>query len=562
MSPAPPSDLRAIDAQGVQELAWQQDIPALDAEFAARVAAGAARAVASLRSLRAGTLFDTEPGEFLQELERRAEPSGAPAQAQSRSQAARGGSVADLLDGSLVDAAALLAAGEVSSTELTRAALERAHAAQTSLNCFIEIRDERALAQAAAADASRAAGHAAGPLQGVPLAHKDMYYERGLVTRCGSRVRGEFVPDVTATVLARYTDAGAVNLGTLNMTEFALGPTGHNAIWGDVHNPWNTARIACGSSSGSGAAVAARLVFGSLGSDTGGSVRLPASVNGVVGLKPTYGRISRAGSMGLSFSIDTPGPLARTVADCARLAQVAAGFDALDPTSSARAVGDYEAASGAGLARERIGIPRSYFFDALAPDVRRAMDAAIAVFAQAGARLVEVDLPAMDELAELSRVVVYSEASALHGAWLRERPEDYSPQVRVRVSTGLAIPAPAYLEALHMRTRLLREFVAAAFGRCDTLLAPTVAIPVPTLAATGVGGGAAMWDIIAQLVRCTAPFNYLGVPVLSVPAGFTDDGMPTGLQLVGRPFAEARLFRVAGAYEAATQWHRRAPPRR
>lgn len=464
-----------------------------------------------------------------------------------------------LLDLSLVDIANELEAGRCSSVEVTRAALERAAALQPVVNTFIEIRPERALAQARAADDARARGRSLGPLHGVPLAHKDMYYEAGLVTRCGSKVRGEFVPQATATVLQRLHDAGAVNLGTLNMTEFALGPTGHNAAWGDCRNPWDPTRVPCGSSSGSGAVVAARIAFGSFGSDTGGSTRLPAAVAGAVGLKPTYARFSRANMMGLSPSIDTPGPIARTVADCARLTRIAAGHDAQDPTSSRRAVPDYEASSRAGMGAARIGVPRRYFFDHVTPDVKMALDAALRALESLGARLVDVDVPDVEHMNELSRVIVYSEAAALHAEWLRTRGEAYTPQVRVRASTGLAIPAAAYLEALHMRPQLLRRFVQSVFSECDALFAPTLSIPVPTLEETGVAAGAAMWPIIARMVHCTAPFNYLGLPALSVPAGFTENRMPTAFQLVGRPFSEARLFRIAGAYQGATDWHLRKP---
>lgn len=465
-----------------------------------------------------------------------------------------------LLEKSLVDVAADIATGKVSSVELTRAALARAHALQPRLNCFIEIREERALAAAKAADAALARGEIIGALHGVPLAHKDMYYEAGEPTHCGSRVRRGYVPQSTSTLLGRLSAAGAVTIGTLNMAEFALGATGHNAIWGDCRNPWNTAHITGGSSSGSGAAVAARIAYGTLGSDTGGSVRLPAAATGLVGLKPTYSRLSRAAVMGLSPSIDVPGPLARTAADCARLTEIIAGYDPADPTSSRRAVPGYESAARAGLRGDRVGLPRQYFMNHVTPDVREALERALDVLADLGARIVEVDVPGVEHLTELSRVIVYSEAAALHAHDLRTRAQDYSPQVRIRASTGLAIPAAAYLEALHVRPRLLRAFVETVYAQCDVLFTPTLSIPVPTIEATGVAGGASMWEVLAQLVHCTAPFNYLGLPGLSVPAGFTADELPASFQLVGRPFSEARLFRIAGAYQDATAWHERVPP--
>lgn len=464
-----------------------------------------------------------------------------------------------LLGKSLVGIADEIATRRISSVEITQAALERAHALQRHLNCFIEIRDRQALAAARAADAALARGELMGALHGVPLAHKDMFYEAGEPTHCGSRVRQGYVPQSTSTLLGRLSAAGAVTLGTLNMAEFALGATGHNAIRGDCRNPWNTAHIPCGSSSGSGAAVAARIAFGSLGSDTGGSVRLPAAANGLVGLKPTYSRLSRASIMALSPSIDVPGPLARTAIDCARLTGIVAGYDPVDPTSSRRPVPDYEQAARSGMRGERIGLPRRYFMNHATPDVRAALEDALDVLADLGARIVEVDVPGIEHLTELSRVLLYAEAAALHAHDLRTRPDDYSPQIRIRASTGLAVPAAAYLEALHVRPRLLRQFVTAVYAECDVLFTPTLSIPVPTLEATGVAGGPGMWQVLAQLVHCTAPFNYLGLPALSVPAGFTQNGLPASFQLVGRPFGEARLFRVAGAYQGATTWHEQVP---
>jgi aspartyl-tRNA(Asn)/glutamyl-tRNA(Gln) amidotransferase subunit A len=460
----------------------------------------------------------------------------------------------------LVEVADALARGVLSSVELTRMCLERAHRANAVLNCFIRIDDEAALAEARAADARRAAGRSLGSLHGVPLAVKDMFYDPAHETSSGSRIREGFRATSTATVLTRLRAAGAINLGALNMTEFALGPTGHNAFFGACHNPWNPRYIAGGSSSGAGAAVAARLVAGALGSDTSGSIRLPAAANGVLGLKATYGRVSRAGAMPLSWSLDHVGPLARSARDLARLLGVIAGHDPADPTTSRRPVPDYEAALDAGIAGLSLGIPRTLYPDGVAADVRTALEAALAALESAGARLVPVDVPSAEHLTELGRAVVYAEAAALHGHWLRTRPDDYSPQVRTRATAGIAIPAPAYLEALLLRPALLRQFVTTALAGCDVLFTPTLAIPVPTLAETDVGDDATMWATIAQLVRCTAPFNYLGVPALAVPAGFTDNGLPVSFQLVGRPFAEARLLRVAAAYQAVTDWHLRTPP--
>ncbi len=289
---------------------------------------------------------------------------------------------------SLTDTADAIRDKRVSSRELVEACLARIDRLQPTLNCFISLDAERALAGADAADAAVARGDATGPLHGVPLAHKDMYYRKGIVCTCGSKIRREFVPDRTATVLERLTAAGALNLGGLNMAEFAVGPTGHNVHWGDCHNPWNPAHITGGSSSGSGSAVAGRLVFGALGSDTGGSVRLPSTMCGLVGIEPTQTRVSRYGIMGLSFSLDNVGPLTRTARDCARVLGVIAGHDPKDPTSSAMPVPDYEAELDGGISGLRVGVPGNYYYDGADDEVRALMKASLEQLEELGARVV------------------------------------------------------------------------------------------------------------------------------------------------------------------------------
>jgi aspartyl-tRNA(Asn)/glutamyl-tRNA(Gln) amidotransferase subunit A len=450
-------------------------------------------------------------------------------------------------------------AGETTARLQTHAALARLERHNPRLNCALRVHRPRALEAAARADAALAAGQTPGPLHGVPLAHKDMYYRRGEISSCGSRVRETWRAPLTATLLQRVDAAGAIDLAALHMSEFALGPTGHNGHYGPCRNAWNPDYIAGGSSSGSAVAVAAGLVKGSLGSDTGGSVRLPAAINGVVGMKPTWGRVSRHGTMGISFSVDTPGPLTRNARDCARLMTVIAGHDPADPHSSQLPVPDYEAACERGIEGLRIGVPRNYFYDHVAAEIRTLMEASLAALEGLGARLVEITLPEAGHLTEMGRAVIYAEATAMHERWLREHWQTYSPQVRVRAATGLAIPAMTYVQALHLRPQLLRSFVEQVFSQCDVLHAPTLAIPVPTIAETDVGGGEAMWQVIGQLVHCTGPLNYLGLPALSVPAGFTANGLPTGYQLIGRPFDEALLLQAAAAYESVTDWTQRRP---
>lgn len=459
----------------------------------------------------------------------------------------------------LVEVAEAIASRQVSSLEVVRACLERSERGQRRLNCFIAIEADAVLQAAAQADAELARGRRRGPLHGVPLAHKDMFYRSGRESSCGSKIRRGFVPDTTATVIARLEAAGALVLGRLNQAEFAVGPTGHNVHYGDCRNPWNAEHIPGGSSSGSGAAVAARLVYGAFGSDTGGSVRLPAAMCGVVGLKPTQTRVSRHGMMPLSFSLDQAGPLARTARDCARLLRIIAGPDGLDSTCSAEPVPDYETE----LEREgtpvRIGVPSNYFYDLATPEVRRAMEQSLAVFRSLGAEVLPIQVPDHDIIGELGAVVMQSEAATLHRRWLSTRPQDYADQVRARIEPGLYLPATRYLEALDLRAVVLERFMKGVFAHVDVVHAPVLSFPVPTLAETDVKAGPGFRDVIARLTHCTRTINYVGLPALSMPAGFTDNGLPVAFQLIGRPFAEARLLQLGNAFQQATDWHRKSP---
>lgn len=464
-----------------------------------------------------------------------------------------------LHDMTLAEAAAALRARRVSAVELLQAQIARARAVQPAINAFIRIDEEPAMAQARALDSEAARGHFRGPLHGVPMAHKDMFYRTGLVTTCGSAIRRDVRADTTATALERLDAAGAIDFGTLNMAEFAYGPTGHNVHVGAARNPWNTAHITGGSSSGSGAAVAARATFGALGSDTGGSVRLPASLCGVTGLKVSYGRVSRAGAMPLSYSMDTVGPLARTALDCALMLQVLAGADPRDPTTPAQPVPDYAARLQQPLGGLRVGVPNQFFHDDLDPVVARCIDEARKVLTSLGCRVIPVDLPDMRAAEVAATHVIAAEAATLHGNWLRTRPQDYSPQVRARLMRGLAVPASRYIDALRMRGELLQRFLSEVFNQVDVLHMPSLAIPTPTLAETDVGGGARMDRILALLTRLQRPLNFLGLPSIALPCGLTPNGMPVGMQLAGRPFAEDVILHLAHAFQQVTPWHARQP---
>jgi len=460
----------------------------------------------------------------------------------------------------LTAALAALATRKVSSVELTEAAIARATAAQPRLNAFISLEPDLALAAARAADQTRArAGAVHGALLGLPLAHKDMFYRAGKVVTCGSRIRRDWRAGSTSTALTRLAEAGALHLGTLNLAEFAFSPTGHNVHFGDCCNPWNPAYITGGSSSGSAAAVGDGIVFGALGSDTGGSIRLPAALCGVSGIKPTYGRVSRAGAMPLSHSLDHVGPIARSVADCAHLLQAIAGEDRADPTASTRAVPDLIAALGGRIGGWRIGLAQGYFDRDLAPAIASALDEAARVFGSLGARLVPVHMPPLDAINAAGTTVMWSEAASAHHAWLAERAQEYGAQVRSRLEHGTAITAIQYLRALKLRGPALDDFCRRVFGECDLLLAPTHDQPAPTRADTDLADRPEAAAVLGALTRLTRPFNYLGLPTVSLPAGFDGNGLPIGLQLVGRPWAEAMLCTAGDAFQQATDWHLRRP---
>lgn len=459
----------------------------------------------------------------------------------------------------LVEAANAIARGEVSSIEVTRTCLERVARYGRTLNCVTSIESDAALEAADRADAERKRGKLRGTLHGVPLAHKDLFYRKGKVVACGSKIRRDFVAETTATALLRLEQAGALNVGALHMAEFAFSPTGYNEHYGHCRNPWNLAHVPGGSSSGSGAAVAARLVYGSLGTDTGGSLRHPAAMCGLVGLKPTLTRVSRAGIMPLSFSLDCIGPLAHTARDCARLLTVIAGADPADPTASHQPVPDYEAALTGDIKGLRIAVPTAYYYEPVTDEIRKLLDQSLAVLRDRGASVLEVRVPDIPLINQLGHVLMAVEAATIHRRWLAKRPQDYADQVRSRIEPGLFYPATRYLEALSMRAGIVDEFIETALKNADVLHLPAIPIPVPTIEETTAGDAAEVAKTIGVIGHCTRGINYLGLPAISVPMGHTRNGLPAGFQLVGRPFSEAMLLRAADAYQRVTDWHRQAP---
>jgi aspartyl-tRNA(Asn)/glutamyl-tRNA(Gln) amidotransferase subunit A len=457
----------------------------------------------------------------------------------------------------LAEAAAAIRARKLSSVEATQALLTRIQQWQPLLNAFVRIDADAALQAARDADAALAKHGPSGPLHGVPLAHKDMYYVAGKPAGCGSKVREGWIAPATSTAIARLEDAGAIRIGALHMAEFAYGPTGHNAYLGPARNPWDPLHITGGSSSGSGAAVAARLTYAALGSDTGGSIRMPAHCCGVSGLKTTTGRVSRANAMPLSFTLDTVGPLARTAEDCDLIAEAIAGPDPLDPVTDNSPLWD-RAAAQRDVRGLTIGVPTSFYVDGLEPDVAATLDATIREFEMLGARIVKVDLPDQTAVAAAALVVLAVEAAALHAPWLRTRAGDYTPQVRNRLENGLAYSAIEYLEALRWRGPALQAHLDA-IGDIDAILAPVSRSAAPRIDETDVGGGPNAGELVVAVMRFMRPVNYLGLPVLVVPAGRSPTGLPIGLQLIGRPFGDETCIALGRAFQRVTDHHQRVP---
>ncbi len=460
----------------------------------------------------------------------------------------------------MTELARRIATKAVSPVEVVRAHLERIEARDRELHAFITVTADRALAAARAAEAALASGGDVGPLHGVPLALKDLFNTAGVRTTGGSKILADAVPAEDATVVRRLTEAGAIVLGKLNMHEFAYGPEGLNAHYGNALNPWDrsTARFAGGSSSGSGVAVAAGLAPGALGSDTGGSIRIPASLCGITGIKPTYGRVSRAGALPLAWSMDHVGPMTRSASDCALLLRVMAGYDPADATTSLLPVPDYLAALTGQVRGLRVGLLRAFFLESANDDVRAAVEAAAATLAGAGAVVDEVSLGHLDIVAGASSAIVASEALAYHAEWLRTRAAEYQPDVRERLKLGVFVTGAHYVRAQQARALVRRE-VDAALAKRDLLLAPTTPIAAPAVGETHTTLGTGPSDVRAALIRLTRPFNFSGHPACSVPCGLTRQGLPIGMQFVGRPFDEATVLRAADAWQRLSDWHARRP---
>jgi aspartyl-tRNA(Asn)/glutamyl-tRNA(Gln) amidotransferase subunit A len=463
----------------------------------------------------------------------------------------------DVANLSITAAALALRNGEYSPLELTDAYLRRIEALNPTINAFITITAERARDDARRATEELAAGKVRGPLHGIPIAHKDLYETAGIRTTGGSKIHADYIPTADCTVVSKLRDAGTILLGKLNTHEYAYGVTTNNPHYGPTRNPWDLERIPAGSSGGSGAAIAAGLATAATGSDTGGSIRMPASLCGVVGLKATFGRVSKAGVMPLSYRFDHTGPLTRTVEDAALMLNAMAGYDPLDPATVRIPVADATADLGLGVRGLRIGVPRDYFFAELEDDVASALEAAIAELQRLGAQVREVAIPGVDEGLGGTFGYVLAEAQSIHAQSLRERPWDFGADVLEILSsyTPAATDLLSGLRAADALTAAMRTTLETV----DVLLTPTTPIAAPLIGQEIVRYGSLEESVLGAMIRCTAPFNTTHLPALSLPCGFNRLGLPIGLQIAGRPFDEATVLRVGYAYEQATGWHLRSP---
>ncbi len=469
-----------------------------------------------------------------------------------------------------------LAARKYSSVELTRHFINRINGLNKKLNCFISPPDEKSLKQAAAADAMRSAGKAQ-PLTGIPIAQKDIFCAKGWLTTCGSRMLSNFTSPYDAHVVERLNAAGAVILGKTNMDEFAMGSSNETSWYGPVRNPWDVDKVPGGSSGGSAAAVAARLAPGAIGTDTGGSIRQPAALTGICGLKPTYGVVSRYGMIAFASSLDQGGPLARSAEDLALLLNAMAGFDPRDSTSLDRKPEDYAREIGKPIRGLKIGLPEEFFAKGAAPDVVKAVEAAVAEFRKLGCETVEVSLPNMKLSVPVYYVLAPAEASSnlarydgvrygyrapeyadLLDLYKKTRAQGFGPEVKRRILIGTYVLSHGYYDAYYIQAQRVRRLIARDFAevfkRCDVIMGPTS----PT---TAFRVGEKMGDPVQMYLNdiYTIPANLAGLPGLSIPCGFDGKGLPVGLQIVGNYFAEARMLGIAHQYQQATDWHTRAP---
>ncbi|MBX3675858.1 MAG: Asp-tRNA(Asn)/Glu-tRNA(Gln) amidotransferase subunit GatA [Rhodocyclaceae bacterium] len=482
-----------------------------------------------------------------------------------------------MINASLKELAAALAAKQVSSVELANQFLDRIARLNPALNAFITVGGEKSLAMARDADARIARGEA-GPLTGIPVAHKDIFCAEGWLTTCGSKMLANFVSPYDATVIERFKAAGTVTLGKTNMDEFAMGSSNETSFYGPVKNPWDPGAVPGGSSGGSAAAVAARLTPAATGTDTGGSIRQPAALCGLTGLKPTYGVVSRYGMIAFASSLDQGGPMAKSAEDCALLLNVMAGFDARDSTSLERPAEDYARDLDKPLAGLRIGVPKEFFAEGLSADVAQAVEAALAEYRRLGATTVDISLPNMKLSVPAYYVIAPAEASSnlsrfdgvrygwrapeygdLADMYCKSRAQGFGAEVKRRILIGTYVLSHGYYDAYYLQAQRIRRLIARdfveAFKDCDLIMGPTA----PTVAFDlGDKAGDPVQMYLSDIY--TIAVNLAGLPGMSIPCGAGNQGRPVGLQIIGDYFGEARMLNAAHQYQLATDWHRRAPP--
>jgi aspartyl-tRNA(Asn)/glutamyl-tRNA(Gln) amidotransferase subunit A len=456
--------------------------------------------------------------------------------------------VTELAFAEIAEIAPRLQRKEVSPVELTRACLEQIEALEPSINAFLTVLADSALGEAQRAEQEIAAGNYRGPLHGIPIAHKDVYYTAGIRTTAGSKILGDFVPEEDATAVKQLREAGTVLLGKLNMHEFAAGGTNVNPHYGATHNPWDLERIPGGSSGGSAAALATGMCLGATGSDTAGSIRIPSHCCGTTGIKPTYGRVSTYGVVPLSWSLDNAGPMARSARDCALLLRAMAGFDACDSASVDRSVPNFSEGIDGGVGGLRVGVPASYFNEPLEADVERAWRGAIEVLVQLGAAPVDVAFPNLGPSIDIGAIIVRSECTVVHRDWYAKRPDDYSQALKDRFAQGNSYSAIDYVAAQRIREQIRADF-RAAFERADVLILPTMPFTAPRIDE----------EFPERGTRFTYPLNLAGLPSLTVPCGFDSRGLPTSVQIVAPHWQEALALRVGRAFQRETNWHKQRP---
>lgn len=469
----------------------------------------------------------------------------------------------DLLALSIAELAPLLRSRQVSSVELTQAVLSRIEHLQPVLNSFITVTAPEAEPAAEAADRAIAAGKYLGPLHGIPISIKDLFATKGVRTTAGSKILANWIPDADAVAVAKLRAAGAVIVGKTNMHEFAYGITNENAYYGPARNPWNPHLVPGGSSGGSAAAVATSQGFASLGSDTGGSIRIPSAACGIVGLKPTYGLVSRVGAIPLSWSLDHVGPITRTVEDAAIMLSILADFSAGSPAAPHPGAGgepraNYRADLRKGIEGIRVGISKTYFFENADPEILSAVSTAIAKLETLGATTVPVSIPQLEHCAAAETQINLAEATSYHAPNLLERPDDYSPGVRTTLEAGRYLLATDYVQSQRVRATLQKNF-AAAFDQVDVIVMPTLPAFPPELGQMMVQSGSLHEFIVDAFLRFNIPFDLTGLPAISLPCGFGSNGLPIGLQIAAPAFHELRVLQVAHAYEQSSEWRKRRP---